>query len=56
MRDRELEEKIQADLGAGGNVWVVGDVHGFFQSMNELCARLNLQEGDWVVFLSLIHI
>ena len=51
MRDRELEEKIQADLDAGGNVWVVGDVHGFFQSMNELCARLNLRDGDWVVFL-----
>lgn len=51
MRDRALEEKIQADLDAGGNVWVVGDVHGFFQSMNELCAQLNLRSGDWVVFL-----
>ena len=51
MRDVELEKRIQADLDAGHNVWVVGDVHGFFQSMTALCSQLNLREGDWVVFL-----
>ena len=51
MRNRQLEETIQADLDAGSNVWVVGDVHGFYQSMNELCAKLDLDDGDWVVFL-----
>lgn len=51
MRDHELEVKLQAALDRGNNVWVVGDVHGFFQSMTELCSRLELSEGDWVVFL-----
>lgn len=51
MRNRRLEETIQASLDAGNNVWVVGDVHGFYQSMSELCAKLHLNVGDWVVFL-----
>ena len=51
MRDYELELKLQAALDRGDNVWVIGDVHGFFQSMVELCERLELSEGDWVVFL-----
>lgn len=51
MRDYELELKLQAALDRGDNVWVIGDVHGFFQSMVELCESLDLSEGDWVVFL-----
>ena len=51
MRDHELEIKLQSALDRGKNVWVVGDVHGFFQSMIELCSNLDLTEGDWVVFL-----
>ena len=51
MRDRELEGALQQALDAGHNVWVVGDVHGFYQTMVELCARLDLSENDWVVFL-----
>ena len=51
MRDRELEGKLQAALDAGHNVWAVGDVHGFYQTMMELCNQMDLREGDWVVFL-----
>lgn len=51
MRDRDLEGKLQAALDAGQNVWAVGDVHGFYQTMMELCNQMDLQEGDWVVFL-----
>ena len=51
LRDIELEGKLQDALDAGHNVWVVGDVHGFYQTMVELCQRLALKENDWVVFL-----
>ena len=51
MRDQALEEKLQQALDEGHNVWVVGDVHGFYQTMVELCHRLALKENDWVVFL-----
>ena len=51
MRNQALEEKLQKALDEGHNVWVVGDVHGFHQTMLELCERLALKENDWVVFL-----
>ena len=51
MRNQELEEKLQQALDDGHNVWAVGDVHGFYQTMIELCERLALNENDWVVFL-----
>jgi hypothetical protein len=50
MRNQELEEKLQQALDDGHNVWAVGDVHGFYQTMIELCERLALNENDWVVF------
>ena len=51
MRDVELEVKLQQALDRGHDVWVVGDVHGFYQTMVELCDRLALKDHDWVVFL-----
>ena len=51
MRNQVLEKKLQQALDEGHNVWVVGDVHGYFQTMLELCERLALNEDDWVVFL-----
>lgn len=50
-RDVSLEEKLQTALDHGHRVWVVGDVHGFEQTMQELVEQLHLTENDWVVFL-----
>ena len=51
MRDIELEMKIQKSLNEGNNVWVVGDVHGFNQTLRSLVAKLEIKTGDYVVLL-----
>ncbi len=51
MRDLEKEVLLQHALDQGCNVWVIGDVHGFFESMEGLLGQLELEDGDWVVFL-----
>ena len=51
MRDIELEKKIQKSLNEGNNVWVVGDVHGFNQTLRSLVAKLDIKTGDYVVLL-----
>ena len=51
MRDIELEMKIQKSLNEGNNVWVVGDVHGFNQTLRSLVAKLDIKTGDYVVLL-----
>ena len=51
MRDIELEMKIQKSLNEGNNVWVVGDVHGFNQTLRSLVAKLEIKTGDHVVLL-----
>jgi serine/threonine protein phosphatase 1 len=51
MRDIELEMKIQRSLNEGNNVWVVGDVHGFNQTLRSLVAKLDIKTGDYVVLL-----
>jgi serine/threonine protein phosphatase 1 len=50
-RDAEMEKRLQDALDAGHHVWVVGDVHGYENTMQELVKCLNLSESDWVVFL-----
>ena len=51
MRDIELEMKIQKSLNDGNNVWVIGDVHGFNQTLRSLVSKLALSPGDYVVML-----
>jgi len=51
MRDYELEERLQKLIEGGGNVWVIGDVHGFSDTLELLVRSLNLDEGDAVVIL-----
>ena len=51
MRDIELEMKIQKSLNEGNNVWVVGDVHGFNQTLRSLVAKLEIKTDDYVVLL-----
>ena len=50
-RDYVLEENLQEALNQGRNVWVIGDVHGYHQTLLMLIERLNLQPDDWVVML-----
>ena len=51
MRDIELELKLQNSLNQGKNVWVIGDVHGFNNTLRSLVEKIDLQEGDYVVLL-----
>ena len=51
MRDIELELKLQKSLNEGNNVWVIGDVHGFNNTLRSLVEKIDLKEGDYVVLL-----
>ena len=51
MRDYDLEEKLQNLIHRGGNVWVIGDVHGYFETLESLVEKLDLNDGDAVVLL-----
>ena len=51
MRDEEVEMKLQTALSRGSNVWVVGDVHGYFSTLKALIERISLGENDHVVML-----
>ena len=51
MRDNGLERNLQSRLDDGRNVWVVGDVHGHFRTLEALVGQLDLDEGDAIVML-----
>ena len=51
MRDYSLEKRLQEALDNGRNVWVIGDVHGFSQTLEELLESLKLEPDDFVVLL-----
>ena len=51
MRDNGLEMDLQSRLDDGRSVWVIGDVHGHFRTLEALVGRLNLGEGDAIVML-----
>ena len=51
MRDYELENRLQKALDGGSNVWVVGDVHGHFKTLELLVQKFHLREEDSVVML-----
>ena len=50
-RDRELEQSLQETLNSGGLVWVLGDVHGHFSTLEKLISKLSLFENDKLVSL-----
>lgn len=54
MRDIELEMKIQKSLNEGNNVWVVGDVHGFNQTLRSLVAKLEIK--TWIIHFRELNI
>ena len=51
MRDSALELSLQHALDSGNNVWVIGDIHGFSETLRTLVDKLNIQDGDFVVLL-----
>ena len=50
-RNQTVEEDLQNILNNGGNVWVIGDVHGYAETLMSLLDRLNLDSLDRVVLL-----
>ncbi len=51
IRDYELENELQKATDRGSNVWVVGDVHGYYKTLELLVQKLHLKENDFVVML-----
>ena len=51
MRDYGLEEELQNALENGSNVWVLGDVHGYYNTLESLLQSLELKRDDVVVLL-----
>ena len=51
LRNIALETKLQSILDQGSNVWVIGDVHGYFGTLEALVERLALGGNDAIVML-----
>jgi len=51
MRNKEMETDLQKSLDQGASVWVIGDVHGFSITFENLVDLLELSETDRVVVL-----
>jgi len=51
VRNRALEEELQRALDEGSDVWVIGDVHGYFGTLEALIQRLDMEDNDAVVML-----
>jgi len=50
-RSRQIEAELQRTLDEGGNVWAIGDVHGYADTLLALLDSLNLSSRDRVVLL-----
>ena len=50
-RNYTIEKELQDCLNGGHNLWAIGDVHGYAETLNQLINRLNLQSEDRVVLL-----
>ena len=50
-RNRQIEAELQRTLDEGGNVWAIGDVHGYADTLLTLLDSLNLSSRDRVVLL-----
>ena len=51
MRNNEMEKDLQRSLDEGASVWVIGDIHGFSVTFENLVDILQLSENDRVVVL-----
>ena len=50
-RNKNIEAELQSVLDEGGNVWAIGDVHGYADTLVALLDSLNLDSRDRVVLL-----
>ena len=50
-RNRQIEAELQRTLDEGGNVWAIGDVHGYADTLLALLDSLKLSSRDRVVLL-----
>ena len=50
-RNKIIEDDLQSVLDEGGNVWAIGDVHGYAQTLVTLLHSLELTHKDRVVLL-----
>ena len=50
-RDLALEARIQQTLDVGNHVWVIGDVHGYFETLQELLKKLDYTDDDVIIFM-----
>ena len=50
-RNRQIEAELQRALDEGGNVWAIGDVHGYADTLLALLDSLDLSSRDRVVLL-----
>jgi len=51
MRDLHLEYLIQDTLDSDNRVWVIGDIHGYVETLRSLIENLNLGSKDIVICL-----
>ena len=49
MRNKEIEQIIENRLEDNNNVWVVGDIHGYYDSFVKLLPKLSLNDGDLLI-------
>ena len=50
-RNKQIEAELQQTLDEEGNVWAIGDVHGYADTLLALLDSLNLSSRDRVVLL-----
>ena len=50
-RDSDAEITLQDTLDNGGKVWVIGDVHGHADALENLLSEIELGDQDCVIFL-----
>ena len=51
LRDQTIENDLQSAIDTGHNVWVIGDVHGFNETLRYALEQLELTPEDRVVLL-----
>ena len=51
IREKETEIELQNALNRGGHVWVIGDVHGHSDALENLISEIDPNPGDRIVLL-----
>ena len=51
MRDFELEKNLQSTIDNGNSVWVIGDIHGYYETFDALIKKLSITDQDIILCL-----